>query len=229
MQIICISDTHLHHPDMSLYEGDMIIHCGDATNRGYLPELISFINWYSSLNQFKYKILIPGNHDFIFENDWRLANNLCKDVGIICLNDSGIEIKGIKIWGSPITPWFNSWAFNRLRGEQIQKHWDLIPNDVNILITHGPPSDVGELSLVFEKERKLINGKWAEGIKSEDVGCKDLRKKVDEIKPKYHLFGHIHEGYGVFKNQHTTFINCTHFKNNSPIEFYYDSLACNNS
>lgn len=215
-KIVAISDTHLDHPNMENYWGDIIIHCGDVTCRGYENELQSFVKWFSSLNQFKHKIMIPGNHDFIFENEWEKAKQMCDNAEIICLNDSGSEIEGINIWGSPITPWFHSWAFNRHRGAEIQKHWEMIPKNTNILITHGPPSNIGSLSKV----------------RYEDVGCEDLRQKVDEIKPKYHLFGHIHEGYGMYQNTYTTFINCAHLNrsylpSNPPVEFFYDPLACN--
>lgn len=227
MKIVALSDTHLDHPDMSSYWGDMIIHCGDVSCRGYLNEIESFLKWYSSLSQFKYKIMIPGNHDRYFESQWEECKKLCDTAGIICLNDSGIEIEGIKIWGSPITPEFCNWAFNRKRGEEIQKHWNLIPNNVNILITHGPPMNIGDLAIIKEsKWRTTLRGeRKVEYLK--DVGCENLRKKVDEIKPKYHLFGHIHEGYGIFKGKYTTFINCAHLNRNQiadnpPVEFYYE-------
>lgn len=211
MKIICISDTHLGDIKIS-QSGSLIIHCGDCTCRGNENELKSFLNWFSSLN-FDCKIMIPGNHDFIFENNWNYANSLCEEKGIICLNDSGIEINKIKIWGSPITPYFKNWAFNRQRGEEIQKHWDQIPLDTNILVTHGPPSGVGDLSKVIKN--------------CQDLGCKNLKQTVDKIKPKYHLFGHIHEGYGIYKGKDTTFINCSVMNSkydnvNEPVEFYYE-------
>lgn len=111
--------------------------------------------------------------------------------GIIYLNDSGTTIDGIKVWGSPVTPWFFSWAFNKRRGEGIRKHWNLIPTDTDLLITHGPP--YGILDAVINQRR---------------TGCKDLLQKVQEVKPKVHVFGHIHESYGVQKTMGTQFINC---------------------
>jgi hypothetical protein len=56
---------------------------------------------------------------------------------VIYLNDSGVEIDGLKFWGSPVQPYFHNWAFNRI-GDDICKHWELIPLDTDILITHGP-------------------------------------------------------------------------------------------
>lgn len=98
----------------------------------------------------------------------------------------------ITIWGSPITPEFHNWAFNRKRGEEINKHWQLIPNNTDILITHGPA--FGILDKIFQNQ---------------NVGCEDLLKSVENINPKYHIFGHIHEGFGTTQNQNTTFINAS--------------------
>jgi Icc-related predicted phosphoesterase len=111
---------------------------------------------------------------------------------IFYLNDNGISLKGIKFWGSPIQPAYNNWAFNRQRGEAINRHWKLISSKTDILITHGPPFGI------LDKTNS-----------EENTGCQDLLKKVKEIKPKYHLFGHIHEAYGIWKDENTTFINAS--------------------
>ena len=112
--------------------------------------------------------------------------------GIIYLNDSGIEIDGITFWGSPITPWFFNWAFNRHRGEAIKKHWDLIPHNIDVLITHGPAHTILD---------KTTKGACA--------GCEGLLQKVQEIKPKVHICGHIHEAYGKTEKYGTVFINAS--------------------
>ena len=109
---------------------------------------------------------------------------------VIYLNDSGVTIEGINIWGSPVTPWFYNWAFNRHRGEEILKHWELIPANTNVLMTHGPVLGIHD---------SVING--------EHVGCRDLLEKVKEIKPAFHVCGHIHEGWGKAKKGVTSFIN----------------------
>lgn len=187
MKFVIISDTHGRHHQLSLPEGDVVIHAGDVSGRGLLPEIRDFLNWFEKLN-FKYKIFIAGNHDFYFES----IDDFQRE-GIIYLNDSRMEINGIKIWGSPIQPEFHNWAFNRKRGEEIKEHWDLIPSDTDILITHGPPYSILD---------KTIN--------LENVGCEELLTKVQSIKPKFHLFGHVHEGYGIDKNDlGTIFINAS--------------------
>lgn len=220
MKCVCLSDTHNNFPNMEAYFGDIIIHCGDVSIWGNYKEVEFFIEEYNKVN-FKYKILVPGNHDKLFEKDWKYSQTLCEKNNIICLNDSGIKINNINIWGSPITPRFFDWAFNRNRGSEIKYHWDMIPNNTDILVTHGPPSGVGlsfveKILRVDDKKRKI----------KEDVGCVDLKLKVDEIKPKYHLFGHIHQGYGIYKGENTTFINCSimnenYEDRNIPIEFLY--------
>jgi Icc-related predicted phosphoesterase len=186
-----ISDTHLKHHSLQLNKTDVIIHAGDVSSRGRESEVLDFLDWFSKLD-FEYKIFIAGNHDFFFEQaDENRIHNKIPD-NVIYLNDSGTNVKGLNIWGSPISPWFYNWAFNRHRGAQIKKHWDLIPNDTDILITHGPPHKILDRTL-----------------SGDDAGCEDLYNKIKEIKPKYHIFGHIHEGYGTYKNEDTTFINAS--------------------
>lgn len=191
MKIVAISDTHGVHKDLILPEGDMIIHAGDVSKRGTVSQVEDFLAWYAGL-PFKYKIFIAGNHDFFFERATDEAISALVPDGVIYLNDSGISIEGIHIWGSPIQPWFHDWAFNRARGSVIRKHWELIPSHTDILITHGPVAHILDRTSM-----------------GEHVGCEDLRMKVDELKPKYHICGHIHEAYGVVVKEQTTFINAS--------------------
>lgn len=188
--IISISDTHTQHDLLTSELLDIhhknpdgiLIHCGDISHRGRNHEVEDFLDWYSSL-PFEHKILISGNHDFLFENNRSLAKAMISERGenIIYLEDSGVEIQGLKFWGSPVTPWFYDWAFNRR--EDIKNHWDLIPNDVNILITHGPPY-------------KILD----QTISGLNVGCKNLSKKIESLTSlKLSLFGHIHEAAGLVK------------------------------
>ena len=197
MKFIFISDTHSLHDTLTLDAGDVLIHCGDLTNTGSLEDVESFANFMGKQG-FKHKVVIAGNHDFCFEDDRaNEAEQILKEQEIIYLNDSGIEIEGFKIWGSPIQPQFFNWAFNRDRGEDISAHWDLIPVDTDILITHGPA--FGILDRVMEGEK---------------VGCRDLLDRVKLIKPKIHAFGHIHEDYGVVEKEGTIFVNACNVNRN---------------
>ncbi|MFN0203866.1 MAG: metallophosphoesterase, partial [Bacteroidia bacterium] len=139
------------------------------------------------------KVMIAGNHDFFFEKYSVYDVQAEIPDNVIYLNDSGCQIEGINIWGSPIQPWFFDWAFNRKRGEEIRKHWALIPENTDILITHGPPYGILD---------KVVRD-------NSPVGCRDLLKKVQEIQPKYHIFGHIHEGRGQFFDGNTNFLNAS--------------------
>ena len=187
MKIILISDTHGNH-NFIVPKGDVLIHAGDVSLRGTKSEVDEFIKWFQS-QPHKHKIFIAGNHDFYFEE--ALKNKLKLDYpNLIYLNDSGCEIDGINFWGSPVQPTFFDWAFNRKRGEEIKKHWDLIPENTDVLITHGPPHKILDLT---------NDGHYA--------GCEELKKRVLAIKPKLHVFGHIHENYGQITQNETIFIN----------------------
>jgi Icc-related predicted phosphoesterase len=190
MKIVAISDTHCQHRDLVLPKGDILIHAGDVSKRGTIKEVSDFIDWFS-VQDFKYKVFIAGNHDFYFEEikDSVLLN---LPESVIYLNDSFTVIEGLKIWGSPIQPWFYNWAFNRHRGEAISKHWNMIPNDADIVVTHGPV--YGYLDMTDT----LMN-----------VGCEDLLAKIKQVKPKVHICGHIHEAYGTLSTPETLFVNAS--------------------
>ncbi len=206
MKFVAISDTHGQHLKLKLPKGDVIIHAGDISKRGEEHEVLDFLNWFKNLD-YEYKLFIAGNHDFYFE---KKSSKLVKKIipsNVIYLQNSGVTIENITIWGSPITPWFYDWAFNRARGEQIKQHWDLMPTNTAILITHGP-----------------VYGYLDNTIYGDKVGCQDLLNKVQEIKPKIHVCGHIHEGYGEITDSNTHFINASVLNENytlinNPITF----------
>lgn len=190
MRIIIIADTHGRHREVSLPAGDMIIHAGDISMKGEEPEVLDFLDWFASLD-FTYKIFIAGNHDFYFEKRTMEEIETILPAGIIYLQDTGITIDGIKIWGSPVTRWYFNWAFNR-RAEVIGRHWDMIPRDTDILITQGPPFRILDTN-----------------IKGQHTGCKELLLAVQEIQPQLHVFGHIHESYGIVEKKHGQLINAS--------------------
>lgn len=190
MKIVFISDTHGQHRKLkNLPEADMIIHGGDLSKMGRDHEVQDFINWFSKLN-YTYRIFIAGNHDFHLEDFSQefIQKKLPQNCYYLC--NSGIEIEGVKIWGSPVTPTFFNWAFNVDRGIPIQKYWKMIPSDTNILVTHGPVKGM------LDRTTSNIN-----------AGCEDLLNTVNKVQPKFHLFGHIHEAYGKEKINETTFFN----------------------
>lgn len=206
MKFVAISDTHGQHSKLSLPDGDVIIHAGDISGRGTEQQVRDFLEWFSGLN-YEYKIFIAGNHDFFFE---RASPDVVKSMipsNVIYLNDFGTAIEGIKIWGSPVQPWFHDWAFNRMRGADIKRHWDLIPTDTDILITHGP-----------------VKGILDKTVYGEQVGCEDLLEKINESKPRIHVCGHIHEAYGIVEREGVKYINASvlnedYFLCNPAVEF----------
>lgn len=201
MKIVTISDIHGQHHQLKddfLHTGDILVCAGDISRSGSREDVENFIEWFAS-QDFKHKIMIAGNHDWAFETDI-VAEEYAIHLGINYLNDSGTTIEGIKFWGSPVQPEFNNWAFNRKRGPDIKKHWDLIPEDIDVLITHGPPQGI--------LDRVLHHASPNMG---ENVGCRDLFDKICDLDIKMHIFGHIHEGSGVevvdLGNGPITFVN----------------------
>lgn len=191
MTFVFISDTHGQHEKLVLPAGDVLVHAGDFTLRGTLPEVTAFFDWFER-QPYRYRVAVAGNHDFLAEREPALFRQLIPE-NVIYLEDSGVSLDGVQVWGSPITPWFFDWAFNRQRGADIRRHWDLIPAGTDVLITHGPP--YGILDEVLRDPRP--------------VGCRDLLRRVEEIKPRVHVFGHIHEGYGQLEQNGTLFVNAS--------------------
>ena len=190
MKLTFISDTHSKHHDLDTGSGDILIHCGDFTCRGDLQDTIEFAEFLSVQN-FTHKMVIAGNHDKCFEDKRRLrAETILSDHGIIYLNDSGITIDNVNFWGSPVQPEFFNWAFNRQRGVELLQHWMLIPENIDVLITHGPAYSILDLCTDGRK-----------------VGCEDLLRTIQRIKPKVHAFGHIHESYGQYEHNGTLSVN----------------------
>jgi Icc-related predicted phosphoesterase len=212
MKIVAISDTHTFHKEMvHLPLGDLLIHAGDLSSTGKENEVKDFTEWLKKIapNYTYGVVFIAGNHDRSFDPKFNYENNqktkptwlvdILSDIqssgNIHYLENSSININGINIWGSPITPWFHGdrWAFNKHRGDEIKEIWDTIPTDTDIVITHGPV--YGKLD--FTEYDKMY------------VGCAELEKALYTIKPKLHISGHIHEGYGWEYNENTTFVNAS--------------------
>lgn len=227
-KITCISDTHSLHNKMkhSLGSSDILIHAGDLTNVGTryeVEEIIAF--FHRQLENFNDIIFIAGNHDRSFDPTftergkgfirsykdnkdietyglekpkWLLDLLGSMDKRIHYLENSSIDIDGLKFYGSPMTPdfWKEYWAFNEARGSAISNYWDMIPKDTNVLITHGPANNILD---------KLEN-------EIDHVGCEDLEYKVkyELSNLKLHVVGHIHHSYGTYSNNYgTTYVNAS--------------------
>lgn len=204
MRIVCISDTHDFHNEVVIPQGDILIHAGDCTGWGRMDQFKDFVDWFSGIH-YKYKIFIAGNHDWCLFRSKEECTKLMTN--IIYLEDESIEIEGLKIYGTPWQPEFCNWAWNLPRNsELLAEKVEKIPNDTNILITHAPPAGILD---------KTLEG--------ESTGCELLLDKLNSLQQlKMHIFGHIHEDYGVKLEKNITFVNasiCTrqYYPDNKPI------------
>ena len=190
LRLVALSDTHLRHirHEIKVPPGDILIHAGDAMLEGTELEARAFFNWFGELPH-RRKVYVAGNHDVIFQKNPTLARKLVPR-GVDYLEDSEVSIDGLRIYGSPWQPEFCDWAFNLPRGDALRSKWNLIPDGIDILVTHGPPMGVLDMNM-----------------EGEHVGCQDLRKAVNRVKPRLHIFGHIHCGHGQVTWDGTHFIN----------------------
>lgn len=190
MKLVLLSDTHGRHRHFTTPPGDILIHAGDIMTNGYRKEeIVDFNDWLGEQPQAK-KVVIAGNHDRLFESTTSAQGVL---TNAIYLENSGVTIAGLKFWGSPASPEFCNWAFNYRRGAHINRIWQQIPDDTDVLITHGPPAGIQD---------------WVKP-KTASLGCRDLLHAVIRVKPKLHVFGHIHGGYGEWQGTTTHFVNAS--------------------
>jgi len=246
IRILAISDTHSKHGRIipafeGIPEADILVHGGDFTNVGTLRDIKSYDKWVGDLvrgqkKRFKYAILIAGNHDITLEEDfytetgykrfhhgklqdYKECINIVQNGSSVYLEDESVELLGVSFYGSPYQPEFCDWAFNVPRGKALKKIWAKIPNEgVDVLLTHGPPQYHGD---------KV--GMVHQGNPGQYVGCEELRERMKKVKDvQFHVFGHIHEGYGVTTDPEidgVTFINASTVNlqyrvTNKPIMFY---------
>jgi len=220
-KITFISDTHNRHNLITdfLPGGDLLIHSGDFMNSGYNPmEAIMFFKWFDEIKNYDTKVFIAGNHDrWMQDASVESKGMLTGYKNIDYLQDERMDLwdgedQQLVIYGTPWQPEFHNWAFNLPRGEKLKEKWDMIPVDVDILITHSPP--FGKLDFV---NYDRIN-----------VGCEDLLNRIKEVRPKINVFGHIHEGFGYVFDGHTHFINASVLNEryefrNKPVNVIWDS------
>lgn len=194
-RVVAISDIHEKWNDLRIPQCDLLVVAGDLTYTGEYSKVQDFNNWCFKLqdNYITSKIVvIAGNHDLTAQRDPETFKSILTDVTYLC--DEEYVWEGLRIYGSPWTPSFyrEHWVFNADRGEEIQAHWAKIPENLDILITHGPPYGVRDLT-----------------PRGERVGCYDLRQVVLDKKPRVHVFGHIHHDYGFGLLGNTVCINAS--------------------
>lgn len=207
MKITFISDTHTKHDELlwdktDIPGGDLLIHTGDIMNSGRNPmDIAKFCKWFDGLEQYHHKVFIAGNHDRLFETDPEMASEIYNSYkNITYLQDNWAQVGDdsfmAKIYGSPWQPEFYNWAFNLpRRGTELMSKWEAIPEDTDILLTHGPAQGHLDTSGPPYNEPNL--------------GCELLAERIAEFKPKIHVCGHIHGGYGYKFDGHTHFFNAS--------------------
>lgn len=185
-KLVFISDTHCQLHKVKIPDGDILIHSGDLTYNGSIEQVSQELTKLKKISaKFQHVVLVCGNHDWLGQKNSSLMRQMCADNNVIYLEDEAITLEGLKIYGSPWQPAFCNWAFNKERGAEINKYWDMIPDDTNILVTHGGPYGIGDIC--------------PDGFVA---GCKDLLYRIHQLdKLKIHCFGHIHGGRGVYKNK----------------------------
>lgn len=167
--------------------GDLLLHAGDHSRRGTVEEVRASADWLRA-QPHAHKVVLAGNHDFCLEMAGTSGSEIF--AGMTYLQDEAVEIAGMRIYGSPWTPEFGRWAFQKARGPASAEVWDQIPDGLDILLTHGPPAGIGDMT-----------------VRGEHAGCEDLLRRVRHARPALHLFGHIHEGYGVRRLEDTLYVN----------------------
>lgn len=180
MTILHISDTHNYHILLQdLPVADMIVHSGDVSMAGKEDEVIDFVQWFLSL-PYKYKIFIAGNHDCcLFKTEISGIDDNC-----YYLNNSGVTIEGLRFFGIPM-------FVEDVIGDTYTQTIENIPINTDVLITHQPPYNI------MDKSGQTHFGSVA------------LQDMVKQIKPKVHLFGHIHDSYGMCKIEETIYSNAS--------------------
>ena len=188
MDLVLLSDTHELHREVDIPLGDLLIHAGDwSMFDKSLNAIKDFASWFTSLPH-RHKILVPGNHQFRLEQDPSVSRLFR---GATLLIDQPVVIEGLNIYGSPVTPLYGG-AYGMSSPADRVKHWANVPEDTDVLITHGPP-----YGILDQAPHVLHHG-----------GDPELLEAVQRLQPRLHVFGHVHSAYGIQETGDTTFINC---------------------
>jgi len=209
VRFVLISDTHNRTDELHLPEGDILLHAGDFTMFGFPSEVDQFNEFLGrEKHKFKHVIVICGNHELTFdpngcdaafvhldEETRKVDHRFLKEklTNYTYIEDASINVMGFNIYGSPWQPEFGKWAYNLQRGQPCLDKWNLIPDNTNILITHGPPLGYGDLCSSRMR-----------------AGCTELLYTIQQrVKPMMHVFGHIHEAFGLWTDDVTTYVNAS--------------------
>lgn len=215
IKIVAISDTHCKLHQVRVPNGHILVHCGDLTFRGAVDEIVPELDTMAKLPH-KIKILIPGNHDGLAEHNPALFKQLCQERNITFLNHEPLTVLGIKFFGSGYSPEFCNWYLGYGRGGPAIRLWDQIPEDTEILLTHGPA-----MGILDGVKRYHVSVGICE---TEHVGCYDLMQRIKQLPNlRYHISGHIHNAHGTEKHGKVTFINASNL--NDSYQYAYPATV----
>ena len=187
LRLVLLSDTHGLHRNVQVPDGDLLIHAGDFTNFSKSQsEIVDFNTWLGELPH-RHKIVVPGNHEFFLEADPSKRSLLSNATLLI---NQAIQVEGIRIWGSPVTPLYGG-AFGMSSVVDRKRLYAQIPDDTDVLVTHGPPYGILDIA----------------PSSTLHAGCRELFDAVMRGRPTLHVFGHIHGAHGIVHTHSTTFVN----------------------
>lgn len=186
MNSLCIiADTHQKHREITIPQCDILIHCGDfcSFQRDDLNTLEDVDVWFAESPASKV-VCIGGNHDFMLESrEFQFAH-------AEFLEDGLIELGGLTIYGSPWCPDLSGFAYYQNEVD-LAERWRRIPEGIDVLITHTPPQGILDVP----------------SSGSVQLGCPHLREELNRIRPKLHVFGHVHASHGSLKDANTQYFN----------------------
>jgi len=189
VRIVAIADTHGFHRQLAIPDGDILIHAGDLTDMGEIEQLADLAEYLDGLPH-PFKVVVAGNHDFCLERDPEAARRILRHCTY--LQDEAVVIECLTIHGSPWSPRYKEWALSLARGAPIKAKWDLIPPMTDILVTHAAPRGIGD---------RVADGS--------EVGCEDLLAAIDRVRPRLHVYGHIHHSAGIYRRGQSVLINAS--------------------
>lgn len=197
MRIVAISDTHGFHREVVVPDGDVLVHAGDITMDGEIDVVADFVGWLASLPH-RHKIVVPGNHDRCFDISQSKydGSSIARfdRPGLHLLMDASrtLEVRGeeFKVYGAPWVPNLKGWAF----WDRNYDKFDRAPRDVDLLVTHGPPLGIRD-----------------DNIFDTHFGSRHIARYLNHCPMvRAHVFGHVHQGYGMGKRGEILFVNaCT--------------------
>lgn len=187
---VCIFVSDLHTREIDPPPGDILINCGDITFQGTKKEVAWYTEWLKKQRpKYKQIVWIAGNHDF---NAHYWGPEVAKETDTIYLHNSGCEVEGLKIWGSPFSPTFGDWYAMRNRGDDIQEIWNMIPEGMDIVLAHSPALGILDTT----------------PYENHPVGCKNLLETIKIKKPRVLASGHLHDCGGRMEEHFgITFVN----------------------